>query len=469
MVSKPYDETDPSSIETYAKRLVGRTLKTTKGTRDVPIRYLDESPGVRTKGVFGTLVERHYFGITPGNMPCSPDFKRAGVELKTTALERRKKGLTAKERLVLQMIDYSEIVNETYESSCFMKKSQLMLLISNEYQNDRPIVDSEILMARLINLAELPPADRHIIREDWQIIAEKVCQGLAHELSGSDTTYLEACTKGMDGSRLVKQPNSQILAKPRGFAFKSGYVTSLVREWLNDVESLAITDDTEVAGRGFERTIIERFSPFIGRTTDEIESILGTELNPAAKGYRATLARRVMGVSAKNVEEFDRSGISMKTILIDEQGRPPESMSFPVFRYMGPGSVLEEDWESDEDDEMPRIKRILEDTRFLFVVFQRSSGRIRLKEVKFWSMTSADIETYVKPVWEATRKSIELGKLPDLPKGSFNGVCHVRPHAANKKDTSPSPLNGEQVKKCFWLDRRYIQRQVSGSEQLSLT
>ena len=96
-------------------------------------------------------------------MPCSPDFKRAGVELKTTALERRKKGLTAKERLVLQMIDYSEIVNETYESSCFMKKSQLMLLISNEYQNDRPIVDSEILMARLINLAELPPADRHII------------------------------------------------------------------------------------------------------------------------------------------------------------------------------------------------------------------------------------------------------------------------------------------------------------------
>ena len=176
-----------------------------------------------------------------------------------------------------------------------------------------------------------------------------------------------------------------------------------------------------------------------------------------------------MGVSAKNVEEFDRSGISMKTILIDEQGRPPESMSFPVFRYIGPGSVLEEDWESDEDDEIPRIKRILEDTRFLFVVFQRSSGRIRLKEVKFWSMTSADIETYVKPVWEATRKSIELGKLPDLPKGSFNGVCHVRPHAANKKDTFPSPLNGEQVKKCFWLDRRYIQRQVSGSEQLPLT
>ena len=29
-------------------------------------------------------------------------------------------------------------------------------------------------------------------------------------------------------------------------------------------------------------------------------------------------------------------------------------------------------------------------------------------------------------------------------------------------------LNGEQVKKCFWLDRRYIQRQVSGSEQLPL-
>ena len=461
MVSKPYDETDPSSIETYAKRLVGRTLKTTKGTQDVPIRYLGESTGVRTKGVFGTLVERHYFGINPGNTPCSPDFKGAGVELKTTALERRKKGLTAKERLVLQMIDYTEIVNETYESSCFMKKSRLMLLVSNEYQNDKPVIDSKILLARLIDLAELPPADQHIIREDWKIIAKKVRQGVAHELSGSDTTYLEACTKGIDGSRLVKQPNSRILAKPRAFALKSGYVTSLVREWLNDVESLVITDETELAGIGFERTIIERFSPFLDLTTNEIETVLGTELNLSAKGYRATLARRMMGVSTKSVEEFDRSGISMKTILIDEQGRSPESMSFPVFRYMGHGSILEEDWESDEDDEIPRIKRILEDTRFLFVVFQRSRGAIRLKDVKFWSMTSSDIETYVKPVWQETRKSIELGKLPDLPRGSFNGVCHVRPHAANKKDTFPTPLNGDQVKKCFWLDRRYIQRQVS--------
>ncbi len=314
----------------------------------------------------------------------------------------------------------------------------------------------------------MPPADRHILREDWKIIAEKVRKGVAHELSGSDTTYLEACTKGIDGSRLVKQPNSQIPAKPRAFALKSGYVTSLVREWLNDVDSLAITDETQVADIGFERTIIGRFSPFLDLTTHEIEAALGTELNPYAKGYRATLARNMMGVSTKRVEEFDRSGTSMKTILIDEQGRPPESMSFPVFRYMGHGSILEEDWESDEDDEIPRIKRILEDTRFLFVIFQRSGGAIRLKNVKFWSMTSADIETYVKPVWQETRKSIELGKLPDLPKMSFNGVCHVRPHDANKNDTFPTPLNGDQVKKCFWLDRGYIRRQISDGEQLVL-
>jgi DNA mismatch repair protein MutH len=238
---------------------------------------------------------------------------------------------------------------------------------------------------------------------------------------------------------------------------------------LVDVESLAIIDHVEVTARGFERTIIGRFSRFIGLTTDEIEAILGIELNASAKGYRATLARRVMGVSTKNVEEFDRAGISMKTILVDEKGRPPESMSFPVFRYMGPGSILEQEWESDEEDEIPQIKRILEDTRFLFVVFQRFAGTIRLKEVKFWSMTSSDIETYVKPVWQETRKSIELGNLPDLPKGSFNSVCHVRPHAANKRDTLPTPFNGEQVKKCFWLDRRYIQRQVASGEQLALT
>jgi len=460
MTTPSYNQTSPASIEEFGKRLVRSTLRKMPGVKEIPPRYLNETPGTQTKGVFGTLVERYYYGIDPGNEACSPDFKEAGVELKTNAIEKRSKGFSAKERLVLQMINYHDIVEESFETSCFMKKSQLMMLISNVFHRDENLVDADIALAQLIDLAKLPSADLEIIRSDWTKIANKIRDGQAHRLSGSDTTYLEACTKGIGGSQRVTQPNGDELARPRAFAFKGGFVTGLVQGSLRENEEFAITDATDVKGRGFEPAIEERFGSFIDLTVKEIEAILGEDLNEAAKGYRATLARRMMNVKKNRIAEFDRAGISLKTILIDEIGRPPESMSFPYFRYMGEGSILEEVWDGEQDENQPEIRRLFEDTRFLFVVYQKKQNVTRLVNVFFWSMPQEDIETYVRPVWQQTFDAIRGGTLQDLPKSSFNQVCHVRPHARNKRDTLPTPHNGEQVKKCFWLDRRYIQTKV---------
>lgn len=463
MTTHSYDQTSPSSIESFGRRLVKSTLRKTSGVREIPQEYLTNTPGAQTKGIFGTLVERYYYGINPGNEPCSPDFKEAGVELKTNALERRRKGISAKERLVLQMIDYNGIIHESFESSCFMMKSRLMMLISNMFRREGSLVDADIVLARLIDFDQLPAPDQRIIREDWSIIADKVRKGLAHQLSGSDTTYLEACTKGSDGFQRVSQPIGNERAKPRAFAFKGGYVTSLVRGYLEADEELAVTDASAVASKGFEATIIERFAPFHGLTVTEIEAHLEVSLNPNSKSYRATLARRMMGVTKNKIAEFDRAGISLKTILIDEKGRPPESMSFPNFRYMGEGSILEETWDGDPDEDMPKIQRLFEETRFFFVVFQKEVGVIRLRNVMFWSMPKDHISDFVHPVWAQTLSAIQEGRLPNLPKSTFNRVCHVRPHARNRKDTLPTPHNGDQVKKCFWLDKRYIQDLVANS------
>ena len=461
MTPPTYNQASPSSIESFGQRLVGSTLRKTPGVKEIPKEYLKEMPGSQTKGVFGTLVEKFYYGINPGNEPCSPDFKEAGVELKTNALVRRSKGVYAKERLVLQMINYDDIIHESFESSCLMMKSRLMMLISSIFQQGGNFIDASIVLARLIDFDRLSAIDRQIIRHDWVIIADKVRRGQAHQLSGSDTTYLEACTKGSDGSQRVSQPISDELARPRAFALKSGFVTSLVRGYLADNEQLAITDPSALDNKGFEGSIIERFGPFIGRTVSEIEARLGVKLNEAAKGYRATLARRMIGVTTSNIAEFDRAGISLKTILIGENGRLPESMSFPIFRYMGLGSVMEEVWDGEQDEDMPEIQRLFDETRFLFVVYQKKDGVTRLVNVLFWSMPKDDIEIFVRPVWEQTVAAIQEGTLPDLPKSSFNEVCHVRPHARNREDTLPTPHNGEQAKKCFWLDKRYIQRQIA--------
>jgi DNA mismatch repair protein MutH len=127
---------------------------------------------------------------------------------------------------------------------------------------------------------------------------------------------------------------------------------------------------------------------------------------------------------------------------------------------MGEGSILEEVCDGEQDEDQPEIQRLFEETRFLFVVYQKTNRITQLKSVFFWSMPREDIEAYVRPVWKQTFDAISEGTLPNLPKSSFNQVCHVRPHARNKKVTLPSPHNGEQVKKSFWLDRRYIQTQI---------
>lgn len=456
-----YDPGSPQSIELFGKRLRGSSLRKTRGEVEIPSANLEAVPGVRHKGDFGMLVERYYYGINPGNDSCTPDFEDAQVELKTNSLVRTTKGLSSKERLVLEMITYSEIVHETFETSCFLRKSRLMMLVSNLYAKDKSIVDAKVAFAGLIDFERLPATDQAIIRNDWDIIVAKVRSGEAHLLSGSDTVYLEACVKGADGSQRVAQPFAIEKARPRALALKAGYVTSLIRGQLSDDEEIALADATQIARQGFEASILERFNRFAGMEASAIQSRLHLSLNTEAKGYFAALARGMMGVSARSVAEFDRAGISMKTMMFYQNGSPREHMSFPTFKYIGPGSLAEENWDAGDDDQPSRFKTLLEEQRFLFVIYQNRSGVITFDSVRFWSMPIEDIEKYVRPAWEATRTAIAEGNMHALPGQRFNHVCHVRPHGRNKLDTLPTPHNGAQVKRSFWLDKSYLVAQLA--------
>ena len=389
-----------------------------------------------------------YYDIHPGNEACSPDFKDASVELKTNALNKIKKGFSAKERLSLGMIDYHEIIYESFETSCFMKKNKTLMLISRLYRENGVLVDAPIKFAQLIDFSELPPTDQEIIKEDWTSISNKITRGQAHLLSGSDTKYLEASTKGAVGANRVSQPNNDALARPRGFALKAGFVTSVVNRYLKgDLDfvepdaPLAIKDASEIEEKGFDAIIIERFNSFRKLNVEEIEARLDIKLNRSAKSYRASLAlamaKLITGSTTRKVAEFQRAGIVLKTILIDENGLPDQHMSFPAFRHMGDGSILTEDWDAVETDleeedgpqdggDVPKFKQILEDRTFLFVVFKKEAETQVLDNVLFWSMPQEDIEQYVRPVWQQTFDCINTGTIDLLPKTSFNEVSHVR-------------------------------------------
>ena len=116
-----YDASSLDSIYSYAKKLEGKTLRTA-----CHLAAIDDPH--RRKGSFGNAIEEYYFHYDI-NSSADPDFAQVETELKTTPLRRKKNGeLSAKERLVISMINYMSVVDETWETSSVQKKLSKILL-----------------------------------------------------------------------------------------------------------------------------------------------------------------------------------------------------------------------------------------------------------------------------------------------------------------------------------------------------
>lgn len=121
------------------------------------------------------------------------------------------------------MIDYFSVINEKFENSHLLEKSKKILLIYYLYDvNKKYNLDYRIDYVKLFTP---PENDMEIIKHDFELIVDKISKGKAHELSESDTLYLGATTKGSSSKDRQRQPNSDILAKPRAFSFKNSYMT----------------------------------------------------------------------------------------------------------------------------------------------------------------------------------------------------------------------------------------------------
>lgn len=76
------------------------------------------------KGNFGQILEKFYFGYEP-NSKSEADFFEIGMELKSSPLKQLKNNeFRSKKRLVLSIIDYLKIVDQSFEESEFGKRAQ---------------------------------------------------------------------------------------------------------------------------------------------------------------------------------------------------------------------------------------------------------------------------------------------------------------------------------------------------------
>lgn len=443
----PYDKSDKQSIFEYATLLRGSTLRERTDAEGIADIH-------QNKGSFGSAVEFHYFEFG-NNSDSAPDFKEASLELKTTPLKKNKDGsLSAKERLVIGMIDYMSVVDESFETSHFVEKAEDILLISYLWEPEKDPLDYQIELVELVNLHALPEGDLVQIKADWETVVQKVREGRAHEISGSDTLYLEACTKAATSKARRKQPYSDIEAKPRAWAFKASFMTAMSNRMIEGMQSIGRSQSE------CRMTLIElvrnRFEPYFGMTEQELGAGFGYIKTDKRKPKNlcALITRRILGVSDDaKIEEFEKAGIKPKTMRIKRNGTPKESVSFPRFDYF---DLLETSFE--ESDFAGYLSQ-----KYLFVIYredERIDDLYRLADVAFWQMPESDLEE-AKRCYEDMRSRVANGRAQESVKSSENRCCHVRPHGRDGSDTVLTPQGDYVVKKCFWLNSQYLKDEMA--------
>lgn len=464
-----YDKTSPKSIFEYAIPLLDHTLREMVGDEAVQ-RY-----NMAGKGTLGQMVEELYYHYKANNNP-SPDFEEAGVELKTTGLKKLKDlSLQIKERLVVDMIDYEKVINQSFEMSLFYNKCRLMLLLFYLYDGSLEQYDRYFLY---VTLWKIPEKDLLMIKHDYEVIIEKIKQGKAHLLSEGDTEYLGACRKGQKGDSLRAQPCSPIGAPRRAFSLKTSYMRTVLqyikdsgkRAVANfDVEGEQVVNANELKESSFEEIILSRFAPFIGKDYKEISAMLSKEESNSKSKY-FDIANSIVSSDVSNVnrsEEFLKAGLTMKTVRLEENGRINESMSFENIDY-------EEVYDNDNWYDS-RLYELFTN-RFLFVVFRRDPNgniivkdkeekRYVLQKVFFWTMPPQDIDI-AEEYWQNIRESVLENHIDPLYfwKISDHRKFHVRPKGRVAADLAYNPNGGFAKKYCYWFNSEYVKEIIESNE-----
>lgn len=441
-------------------------LKRAQDAIGIPMKDIDKTGRLATgKGAIGTVLEESWFGYKP-NSEAEPDFPEAGVELKATPYKKTRSGISAKERLVCNIINYMTEYKKTFKTSDFWHKCETLLIMSYEYKPGVSKGDYTIDKAVLFSY---PYEDLIIIEQDWQKLMEKIKAGKAHLITEGDTLYLAACTKGASSSDVRQQPFSEIPAKQRAYSLKSSYMTRVLNSYIfGEQEDEHIIKDWHVLTKAsFEDIIIERLKPNYGKTVSRLCAYYS--LITGAKNVNELLLSKMLGIHGKasKTNEFQKANIVPKTIRINKNGTIKESMSFPTFKFT---EIINEEWETSE------LKEMLEPVKFMFVIFvENDLGEYVFERVMFWNMPAQDLEE-VHKVWEKTVEVIRSGvKLVydgrvtrnNFPKQSENRVAHVRPHGQNSHDTYLLPDGRSMTKQCFWLNRTYVESIIGAKDEAS--
>ena len=363
------------------------------------------------KGGLGNKIEEIHYKLNNNNIS-APDVANLGVEIKTNPLyQKLDNALVPKERVVLGMIDFTTLTNEDFESSSYIRKNRLILFNMYLYVREKKDYDYKFVLNDIIRLTN---DDLNVIKKDWEFIREKTRRLDADNLSQSDTDYLIAVTKGGKNQKRISYLGGKAKAKRRAFAYKESFIKHLISNYkFND--SKGYFEHKTRTERSFkllekrhngniEKAILEKFSKFINMSDIEIakyynyQEVFKSRKDKARWHYNTSLI--LTGERKKNlsnhITEFSKSGLTVKTVRINEELIPLEEVSFRTQDYT---ITKDSNWEeSSLYEEMSR--------KFLWVVYKKNiENEFHLYKIIFWVMPKKDF-MFLKGKWLDYKKAI---------------------------------------------------------------
>ena len=240
----------------------------------------------------------------------------------------------------------------------------------------------------------------------------------------------------------------------RAFCLKNSYMTYILNKYIankNKEYEPVIKDSNVLKSTSLEDYILNQLKPYYNEKIDSLCERFNVQRKNKAFTY--LLAKKMLNIEKDKIEEFEKSNIKVKAIRINKKGRIQESMSFPIFEYMK--IINETDWYESE------LYDMFSSEKYLFMIYQfDENDELYFKKAMFWHVPDTDLNEEIRKVWEETINRIKNNDYDNLPRITENPVCHVRPHARDKNDTLPTPDGKSAVKKCFWLNAKYIKKQI---------
>ena len=486
-----YDETNIKSVVDYSQILLDKSLgqiiadyqetpyKTYSDFHSKTVSTVeDKEISMKSKGQYGNYIEKYFYGYQP-NSDSAADFDKIGVELKVTPFKVNKNGsISAKERLVLTILNYmEENLEDFYSTHLWAKCSKILLLFYNGLIPNQTMADYII---EKVFLYEWFEEDMDVILEDYQRITEKIKQGKAHELSESDGNYLSTCTKGAGkGKDFRSQPFSSEPAKQRAWELKSSYMTYLINHKIfNQTEQESVVATARGEKKPFTEVVAEKILAYKGFSEEELYARF--DINPKAKGKNSSLIRKILGLTGdiEKTQEFQKANMNLRVIRVDKNRLPKEDSPFKTYNFVELAS--NDEWEESH----PYLEICTK--RFLFVVFKEVSPKLFvLDSIKFWGFPDRLLDE-VQRVWQETRMIIQEGVQltingnkvsTNFPQSKVNQVVFTKIHAQNTyyeietevfigkgklSDTDLLPDGRHITKHSFWIPKNFLKEILNG-------